>query len=228
MPAFKLAAELGAEGIETDVQLTKDDVPVLIHDERLKRTTNAKGFVNDLTFSELKQLDAGSWFSTKFQGTRIPSLEEFLQWIKPKSLYLNMELKNTKIFYKNLEAIVYDMVSNFQLLHRTTFSTFNPLSVTRLREQSGDIDIALLTSKQFRNLIRDTKLMGANALHVKYRLLRPSLVKACRQADMALRIYTVNHPVRMRRYFALQPDGMITDVPDLAFYQRKQFFSEQK
>lgn len=228
LPAFKLATDLGAEGIEADVQLTKDDVPVIIHDERLNRTTNTKGLVNELTLSELEKLDAGSWFSPKYQGTTIPTLEEFLQWIKSKSLYLNLELKNTKIFYKNLEPIVCAMVSEFQLLHRTTFSTFNPRSVRRLREQCNDIDIALLTSKRFQNLVHDAKDIGANALHLKYRLLRREIVEACDQANMALRIYTVNRPIRMRKCFALKANGIMTDIPELALQQRKQFFSEPK
>src|SRR5699024_5634205 len=158
---------------------------------------------------------AGSRFSLKYQGTTIPTLQEFLQWFKSKSLYLNLELKNTKISYKNLETIVYDMVSEFQLLHRTTFSTFNPRSVRRLREQfNDDIDIALITSKRFQNLIQDAKNIGANALHLKYRLLRREIVEACCQSNMTLRIYTVNRPVRMRKCFALKADGIMTDVPE--------------
>src|SRR5690625_7581403 len=94
MAAFKFAYELGAEGIETDVQLTKDNIPVLIHDERVKRTTNGTGYIKDLTWNQVKQLDAGSWFSKKFTGAGIISLDEFLQWIQFKPLYLNIELKN--------------------------------------------------------------------------------------------------------------------------------------
>ncbi|WP_405027722.1 glycerophosphodiester phosphodiesterase [Lentibacillus songyuanensis] len=227
MPAFQLAYEHGADGIETDVQLTKDNIPVLIHDEQVKRTTNGSGFVKDLTLHELKQLDLGAWFSPDYRGTTILSLEEFLQWIEPKSLYLNIELKNTKINYKNLESIVHGMLSRYQLLDRTTLSTFNPVSIRRLREHYHDLDIAFLTSRRNRKLVRNTRILGANALHVKYRLLRPSLVDACRQTNMELRVYTVNRAVQMHRCFTLRTDGIITDVPDLAVQQRKIYQSEQ-
>ncbi|GGB34361.1 glycerophosphoryl diester phosphodiesterase [Lentibacillus populi] len=223
MPAFKLAYKLGADGIETDVQLTKDNIPVLIHDEHVKRTANGRGFVKDFTFAELRKLDAGSWFSKKYTGTKIVSLDEFLQWIKPRPLYLNIELKNTKIDYKNLETIVYDMLKSYQLLDRTTLSTFNPVSVQRMQDLFSDVEIALLTSRRNRNLVHDAKRIGANALHIKYRLLTPSLVDACRRKKIKVRVYTVNRPIKMAKCFALKTDGIFTDVPDLGLEQRKQF-----
>lgn len=228
MPAFELAYKQGADGVETDVQLTKDGTPVLIHDEQVKRTTNGKGYVKDLTLNQLKQLDAGSWFSKKFIGTTIITLEEFLQWIKPKSLYLNIELKNTKIIYKNMESIVYDMLSHYDLLHRTTLSTFNPFSVRRISELCQDLDIAFLTSRRNPNLVHDAKAMGANALHVKFRLLRSSLKKACQKENMTLRVYTVNRLMHMRQCFTQKIDGLITDVPNLALQQRSAYQLKHK
>src|SRR5690625_7751077 len=76
MVAFQIAYELGAEGIETDIHLTKDLIPVLIHDEHVKRTTDGIGAVKDYTFQQLHQLDEGSWFSEQFAGERIIRLEE--------------------------------------------------------------------------------------------------------------------------------------------------------
>lgn len=96
MAAFELAYEQGAEGIETDVHLTKDNIPVLIHDENVKRTTNSTGYIKDYTFDQLKQFDAGSWFSVKYAGSTIISLEEFLNWFQDKALCLNIELKNRR------------------------------------------------------------------------------------------------------------------------------------
>ena len=90
MPAFQLALDMNADGIETDVQLTKDGVPILIHDEKLKRTTTGSGYVKDYTLEELQQLDAGSWFDATFTGTKLITLEQLLQWIKPTYLLLNL------------------------------------------------------------------------------------------------------------------------------------------
>lgn len=225
MPAFQLAYKHGAEGIETDVHLTKDNVPVLIHDERVKRTTNGTGFIKDYTFEQIKQFDAGSWFSTAFAGSAILSLEEFLKWILYKPLHLNIELKNNKIEYNNLENVVYEMVSHYQLLNRTTLSTFNPNSIKRLKRYNADVGVALLTSKRNKNLVPCTKDLGANAIHIKYRLLNQTLVNQCNQEKMAIRVYTINKISHMLRCFKHGCDGIFTNVPQTALRQREIFNS---
>ena len=79
LPAFEKAIELGFEYVEIDVRYTRDGVPVLLHDAELDRTTNGTGWVGELTLDEIKQFDAGSWFSDDFAGTRVPTLEEALK-----------------------------------------------------------------------------------------------------------------------------------------------------
>ncbi|OZU90037.1 glycerophosphodiester phosphodiesterase [Virgibacillus indicus] len=224
MPAFELAYQSKAEGIETDVQLTKDNIPVLIHDEQVKRTTNGTGYIKDLTFEQLRQLDAGSWFSGEFTGTQIISLDELLQWVKDKPLCLNIELKNNKIDYKHLESIVYERLKDYQLLNRTTLSTFNPRSVHRLKDYNKDIGIAFLTSKRNRNLVSHAHELGANAIHIKYRLLNKLLVDQCKQAKMAVRVYTVNRSAHIMKCFTHECNGIFTDIPDKALQFRTNFY----
>ncbi|CAG0947487.1 partial Glycerophosphodiester phosphodiesterase, partial [Anaerolineae bacterium] len=84
LSAFNHALELGADGIELDVTLTKDNVPVVIHDDKVDRTTNGHGLVKDLMLDQIKQLDAGSWFNEKFRGEKIPTLAEVLDTIAPR------------------------------------------------------------------------------------------------------------------------------------------------
>ena len=223
MAAFELAYELGAEGIETDVHLTKDHVPVLIHDEHIKRTTNGVGYIKDYTFEQLKQFDAGSWFSNEFAGEKIIALEDFLKWSKSKPLQLNIELKNNKIDYKNLESIVYEMMEHYQLLDRTILSTFNASSIKRLKKFNNQIEVAYLTSKRNRNLVRHATELGANTLHIKYRLLKSLLIEQARQEDMTVRVYTINKLAHMSHCFTQGCDGIITDLPDQALELRKQF-----
>ncbi|WP_156290862.1 glycerophosphodiester phosphodiesterase [Oceanobacillus salinisoli] len=224
LPAFELVYQMKADGIETDVQLTKDNVPILIHDEHVKRTTNGRGYVKDLTFAQLKTLDAGSWFSKKYSNTQLPSLKEFLDWAKHKPLYLNIELKNNKIDYKDLEMIVYEMLKEYQLLERTTLSTFNPESVKRMKDINRSIGVAFLTSKKNKHLIYDAKELGANAIHIKYRLLNQLLVDEAHQKKMKVRVYTVNKYPSIKRCFDVGCDGIFTDVPDIAFKYKQEKF----
>ncbi|MFD1850557.1 glycerophosphodiester phosphodiesterase [Oceanobacillus bengalensis] len=223
LPAFELAYQMKANGIETDVQLTKDNIPILIHDEKVNRTTNGTGYVKDLTYREIKVLDAGSWFSSDFTGTTILSLEEFLEWIRFKPLYLNIELKNNKIDYKHLESIVYENLMKYQLLDRTTLSTFNPSSVERLKPMNQSIGVAFLTSKKKSNLVSHAKKLGANALHIKYKLLNKALVEKCQQQKMPVRVYTINKEPSMKKCFSLNCDAIFTDVPDIALNYRNNF-----
>jgi glycerophosphoryl diester phosphodiesterase len=221
LPAFDYANQMGTDGIETDVQLTKDNVPVLIHDENLRRTTDGTGFVQDYTYEELQNLDAGSWFAEKFEGTRIPSLAEFLEWVKNKPLKLNMELKNNIIDYKGLESIVYDMLVAYNMLGRTVISSFNPESIQRLKEIDEAIPTAFLTSKKIRDLTSYAKDLGASSLHIKYRLLTKKLVNQCHENDLSIRVYTVNRPAHITRSFKLKSDAVFTDVPHLAIEYRE-------
>lgn len=220
MPAFELARQAGAEGIETDVQLTKDQVPVLIHDENLRRTTNGTGFVQDYTYAELRLLDAGSWFSPEFSDTSIVSLDEFLRWFRDQPMFLNVELKTNVIEYKNIERIVYDSLKRYHVLERTVISSFNSDSIERMKKINPSVETAFLTSTKMRRLPHYAKSLQADALHVKHRLLDKRLVKQAAKEKLALRIYTVNRPALMKKCYKLGVNGIFTDVPHLALEYR--------
>lgn len=228
MAAFNKCYQQGAHGIETDVQLTKDNIPVLLHDETLKRTTNRKGYLNDYTYQQLQEVDAGSWFGEEFTGERIISLESFLKWAKQKTLYLNLELKNNKIDYKHLEEIVYELLKYYRLLNRTTISSFNSTSIKRMKSFNSHVEIAYLTSKKKKNLVSFATYIGANALHIKYRLLQQNVIKQCQQAKMNLRVYTVNRPVHMRKCFHYGCNSIITDYPKTGIEHYNQFINLKK
>lgn len=97
MVSFEKAVALGVDSIETDVWMTKDGNLVLMHDADVGSTTNGSGLINDLTYSEIRQLDAGIKFSEEFKGTKVPLLEEFLDFVKDKELMLNVEIKDNRI-----------------------------------------------------------------------------------------------------------------------------------
>ena len=124
LAAFSKAAELGADGIEFDVHLSADGVPVVIHDFTVDATTDGHGRVAGLTVAQLKQLDAGSAFDPAFAGERIPTLEEVLRFVGG-ALLLNVELKSTDLRDTGLEQAGIAQVEQHGLSHRVLRSSFN-------------------------------------------------------------------------------------------------------
>ncbi len=106
--------------------------PVVIHDETVDRTSDGNGFVKDYTLNAIKKLNMGSWKSSQYSAEKILTLEEFLDWIAPTSLLINIELKNNIFSYKGMEKSVLNMVEEQELLNRTVFSSFNHESLYKL------------------------------------------------------------------------------------------------
>lgn len=121
MAAFRKGLELGATGIETDVQMTKDGGLVLIHDETLNRTTSGTGYVKDHTLAELLEVDAGSWFGPEFKDERLPLLEDLLDLLQGRDTILNIELKNGTFLYPGMEEKVIAAVRDFKMSDRVIF-----------------------------------------------------------------------------------------------------------
>ncbi|KJD52754.1 hypothetical protein UZ38_36085, partial [Bacillus amyloliquefaciens] len=118
MAAFKQAAAIGADGIELDVQMAKDGRLVVIHDEKLDRTTSLKGYVKDLTYKEIKRGDASHRFSEKIGSVPVPTLEEVFEWAADAEFLLNVELKNSIIRYEGMEEKVMSMIEAYGLQDR--------------------------------------------------------------------------------------------------------------
>jgi glycerophosphoryl diester phosphodiesterase len=144
LAAFKKAIQLGATGIETDVQLTKDGRVVIIHDESLARTAGLNQLVKDTDYEELATLDAGGWYGAEFQDERIPTLEQLLELLKPTDIILNIELKNGVFPYPDLEQKVIDMVRNSQMTDRVIISSFNHYSLVLCKQLAPEIRTGIL------------------------------------------------------------------------------------
>lgn len=221
MEAFQLAFKMKADGIETDVQLTKDHIPVLFHDEQTRRLLGHKGWINQYTLEQLKQMDMGKYDDKSFSGTKIVTLEEFLAWIKDKPLAVHLELKNNKLMHEQLEEIVYRLVQQYNLLDRTCFSTFSSKSIQYLASFPSISDIGWLTSRARINVPLYAKKMGAGSIHIKYRLLNQRLIKQAGELGTPIRVYTINTTRLLKYCFLKRVDAIFTDVPDKAFDIRK-------
>ncbi|MGP4072404.1 glycerophosphodiester phosphodiesterase [Piscibacillus sp. B03] len=215
LPAFEIAHELGADGIELDVQLTKDLIPVIIHDENIRRTTNGTGFVQNYTLDELQEFDAGYWFSKQYLHTPIMSLKEFLQWVQNKNMLVNIELKTNVIEYPTIERRVIELLTEYNMINKTTISSFNPYTIQRVRDVSADIELAWLTKNQVKDIEQFLHEIGANTIHIKSRLLSSKMVKRLLNYDIPFRVYTVNRVSLARKCVTMGADGLFTDIPDV-------------
>ena len=133
VPAFRKALELGADGIELDVRLTKDEKLVVFHDRCLDRTSNGKGPVNHYTQDEVRSLDAGSWFAPEFHGERPPTLDEVFESL-PVDFLINVELK---VIMKGMRPIAHkvaEVVRRHARWQSTLVASFNPISLWELRK----------------------------------------------------------------------------------------------
>lgn len=209
MLAFIKAKEEGfCDGIELDIQLSKDNVPVIIHDETLERTTNGIGFIKDFTYKELRILDAG-------KGEKIPSLEEFLIFAKEKDLYINLELKNSILNYENLEEIVLKEIYKFNLSNKVILSSFNHLSMIKIKEIDSKIKTGLLYDCWLNNPSEYAKSCNADALHPHYSsILQREYLKEIQKNNILVNPYTINDEEIMKKLIEFKIDSIITNYPD--------------
>jgi glycerophosphoryl diester phosphodiesterase len=213
MAAFKKAYEDGADGIELDVQLSKDGIPVIIHDEKLNRTTNKKGYVKDWSYEDLMQVDAGSWFSKLFSSEGVPSLEMFLNWIRPLPLLLNIELKNNIIEYNGLEEKTVQLLRDYDMEKRTVISSFNHYSLVKIKKLNPYIETAPLYSSGLFEPWAYTRALGSRSAHPNYRSLHRYVMEGFKENNIALRPYTVNSEKWMGYFFDWEIEAIITDYP---------------
>jgi glycerophosphoryl diester phosphodiesterase len=123
MAAFQKAIELGVEGIELDVHQSKDGELVVIHDATLSRTTSGRGYVNDLNWSELQQLDAGSWFEVEYASERLPKLEDVLNLLKGRSTVF-IEIKQGRKPYPGIEERVMACIEKLNMQQHVFIHSF--------------------------------------------------------------------------------------------------------
>lgn len=214
MAAFREAVRLGATGIETDVQMTKDGHLVLIHDETLLRTAGVNRWVYSCTLEELRRLDAGAWYGEEFRGEKIPTLEELLNLAAQHDLILNLELKNSIVAYPELERRTAELVRIHRLTERVIVSSFNHDSLLTMKKEAPEIETAVLYTGGLAEPVEYARRLGASALHPHHFLVRRELVEKAASAGIRCHPFTVNGEPELRRLIAAGVSGIITDYPD--------------
>jgi glycerophosphoryl diester phosphodiesterase len=215
MRAFKEAVEVGCDGIETDLHMTKDGVIVLCHDESLDRTTDGTGYIVDYTYSELCKFDAGIKYSPDYKNERIPNIDEFLQYVKDKSLHINLELKNNIIEYDKLEEKVVEKIYEYKLEKNVILSSFNHYSMVKVKEIDDKIPTGLLYFSKLYKVQDYAFNLKADAVHPFYlSVMDEKIIKEIKEKKIKINTYTVNEEAHMKRLIELQVDGIITNYPD--------------
>ena len=228
MLAFKKAAEAGADGIELDVQLSKDGEVVVIHDEKVNRTTNGSGFVTDLTFSELKRLNIGSNSKTSLNKQKIPSLREVFEWMTTNEIICNIELKNGIFRYPGMEEKVIQLIHEYQLSNRIIFSSFNHYSIIHCYQIAPEIEIAPLIGHGMYMPWVYAEAIRAKGIHPKFKSISDEVIKKSLEQGIAVRPYTINSEKDMVHVFELDCTAFMTDDPVRALRIRERMFKANK
>lgn len=225
LAAFKRAMDVGSNMIELDVHLSRDGHVVVIHDDTLKRTTGGMGKVVDFSLQELKQLDAGKWFGSRFSGEKIPTLKEVLELTRGK-IPIHIELKEgdlgrytvTDLADRSLEE-----VEKAGALDQVLFGSFSLSAIDRIREKHPRLPVALICNKPW-NLSQDaTGGRPISILSSSAKVLNPTNAAKARQQGMKVFVWTLDLEEQIEHFLNVGVDGIVTNHPDrlIRILQRK-------
>ena len=222
MAAFREAIAVGADGIEFDVRLTRDGVPVVIHDSTLRRTGGLPHRVADLTSSEFAKIDVGSWFAPSFANETVPSLAELFTLFQANNSTLYLEMKcDSPAEYTPLAEACCRMIDDYDFKERVIIECFHLSALRVVREINLDIKTVALFEPSIstpsvlsdQSIINKAKAVGAVALALHHRLARKSLVEKAKDAGMYVAVWTVDDPAWIERARSIGIDALITNDP---------------
>lgn len=222
MEAYRIALQMAVDFVEVDVHKTRDGAIVCIHDHDVSRTTNCKGRVADLTLSELKLLDAGSWFNKKnpgkarpeFAGLRIPSLQEILDLLKENKTGIYVEIKDPELYPPDFEFSLVSLIRRNNFENRTVFLSFNPQSLVKTKKIDSSIPTAILISNLSENPVQAALAIVADGLAIRHNIANSDIINAAHEKGLSVSVWTVDEPEDLRRMINLGVDRIITNYPD--------------
>ena len=213
--AYEKAVSAGADGIELDVHLSKDGVPVIMHDEEIDRTTDGTGLVMSYTLKELKKFDASALFKGLHARQEIPTLREYFELISGTDIFTNVELKTGVYTYPGIEEKVLELIDEFDLRKRIIISSFNHFSVLRMKTLAPDMIYGFLEESWILDLPQYTKRHGVDGIHPLFNMVDKDFVEANHALGMTVNAWTVNEEADIRHMLKLGVDRIIGNFPDL-------------
>jgi len=216
LAAFRLAAEMGAKFIETDLQLTRDAKIVAMHDPSVDRTTNGRGRISKMSLAELRGLDAGVKFLSadgkSYKGEKVPTLDEILEFARTADVSLYLELKESQSW--GFEQSLVGAIRRSGEMNRAIIISFDPDSLAAVRRIEPTLMTGLLVDKPALALVEKTLAIGARQFLPRGDRVTPEMIAAAHQADLRVVVWTVNEIEDLRTVIAMDVDGVITDYPD--------------
>lgn len=211
------ARAAGCRWVEFDVKLSRDGVPVLMHDDRLERTTDGRGPVRDLDAAPLAQLDAGSRFAPRFAGEPVPTLAQAIERLAELDLEANIEIKPCPGRERETGEIVAREVLRLWPADRPAplFSSFSEIALEAAAAVAPMIPRGLLRRRPGSDWADRMQALGCVTLHLRHDGATPSELSRMRELGVAVMLYTVNEPARARFLLEAGAAAVFTDVPDL-------------
>ncbi len=214
MLAFEKAVAEGADGIETDVHLTADNVLVICHDEKIDRTANGSGVIGEMTLAELRAFDFGVKKDPKFAGQEIPTLEQLLTLIRDTGLKLNIEVKNEEGRYKGIVPALIDMVNAYGVADQVIYSSFDHTTLVELKAYDPTVKTGALYSHTPYNAFEYMRSIGVDAIHPKHTaVFTQDMCARTLAAGKMVNVWTVDDPEMAKKLAAAGVTSLITNRP---------------
>ena len=228
LAAFQMAVDDGADGVEFDVQLSKDGVPMVIHDDNLKRTGLREEKVADLTARQLNKINVGSWFNAKFPKRAkpefakemVPTLAQVLELLKDFDGLIYIELKVEDTDYRELAAAVCDVIRDSPRLSQMIVKSFKLAAIPEVRHRLPEVQTAALFAPQILDYLRRRKYIlalahefGAHQISLHHSLVTKKLTALASAANMPVTIWTADNPKWVAKCRKLGIRSLITNDP---------------
>jgi len=222
LEAFELAAKMGADGVELDVHIAKDGELVVAHDEKIDRVANGTGLICDYTTAELKKFRFNKTHP-EYENATIPTLREVYELLKPYGLHINAELKNSVIYYPQLEEKCIKLADELGMTDRVLYSSFNHYSMMHVKEIDASLPVGLLYEATLINPWDYAHKLGANAIHPHFTELQvPGEAEKVHALGMQVNVWTVNEEEDIRMCLKAGADILIGNYPDRLVNIRKE------
>jgi len=216
LAAFREGARHGYRAFECDVKLSSDDVPFLLHDATLQRTTTERGKAGERSWSELSRIDAGSRHSRAYAGEPIPSLEAIARFVRANGFALDLEIKPTTGTEAHTGRVVAREVARLWAADALPplLSSFKTEALEGARETAPHLPRALLLDRFWDGWFERAQALACVAVITSYPMMDGALLARLHAANLRGLVYTVNDPAEVQRQLAIGIDGIVTDAVD--------------